>query len=180
MSLVAGTSGPPWFRGLRRAEAAIVAGEKAICALAMAVMMFSTGLTVLARNAAIQMPNYGELGLAALVPLTLIGGALCTAVGSHIAIDIIQNLSSRIVTRISEVAIAVATIVFAWIYTSSGIHLLVEFHETGDKLLDLGTPLWILALCFPIGMVLMAFHALMRVLGLFLAGDEHEAGSAAP
>src|SRR5690606_8861270 len=73
--------GPSWFRGLRRAEAAIVTGEKAVCALAMAVMMFSTGLTVLARNAAIQMPNYGELGLAALVPLTLIGGALCTAVG---------------------------------------------------------------------------------------------------
>ncbi|HRP78845.1 MAG TPA: TRAP transporter small permease [Aquamicrobium sp.] len=171
--------GPSWFRGLRRVEAAIVTGEKAVCALAMAVMMFSTGLTVLARNAAIQMPNYGELGLAALVPLTLIGGALCTAVGSHIAIDIVQNLSSRIVTGISEVAIAVATVVFAYIYASSGIYLLIEFRETGDKLLDLGTPLWILALFFPIGMVLMAFHALMRVLALFLAGDEGEAGGAA-
>lgn len=179
MSPVAGASGPSWFRGLRKAEAAIVAGEKAVCAFAMAVMLVSTALTVLARNAAIQMPNYGELGLAALVPLTLIGGALCTAVGSHIAIDIIQNLSSRTVTRISEVAIAVATVVFAYIYTNSGIHLLIEFYETGDKLLDLGTPLWILALCFPIGMVLMAFHALMRVLALFLANDAGEAGGAA-
>jgi TRAP-type C4-dicarboxylate transport system permease small subunit len=167
---------PAWFKGLRRLEAHLVRGEKVICVLALALMLFSTVLMVLARNAAMSISNYGELGLAAIVPLTLVGGALCTALGSHIVIDVIQMVPSRVVLRLAEVLVAAATLVFAYIYTSSGIQLLIEFYETGDKLLDLGTPLWVLMLFFPLGMALMAFHAVMRVLAIFVGGAEPRPG----
>lgn len=176
MSHVSHSGGPFWFRHLKRIEQGLITGEKAVCVLSMAVMLFATALTVLARNAALHMPNYGELGLAALVPLTLIGGALCTALGSHIAVDIINNLPFRAVVRGAEILVAIATLVFAWIYARSGIYLILEFYATNDKLLDLGTPLWILTLCFPIGMALMAFHALMRVVGLFVERPAAQAG----
>lgn len=158
---------PPWLGHLRRVESFVIRGESLFCALALAVMLGSTALMVLARNAAWPWPNYGELGMAAAVPLTLVGGALCTALGSHVTIDIIRMLPSRGAARLAETAGAAATLVFAWIFAGSGLHLVKEFRLTGDHLLDLGTPLWLLALFFPIGMTLMAFHAVMRVLIAF-------------
>lgn len=163
---------PDWFLGLRRIEAGLIAGEKLFCALSLAVMLFSTALTVLARNAAFQMPNYGEIGLAAMVPFTLIGGALCTALGSHITIDLLQAAPSRLIRRGCEILVATATAVFAWFYFNSGVTLIEEFRRSGDKLLDLGTPLWVLTLAFPAGVVLMTVHAAMRVLGLFVGSPE--------
>lgn len=160
--------GPRWYCRLSSAETFLIRIEGAFCALMLVIMLFTTAAMVVARNAAIAIPNIGEIGLAAIVPLTLIGGALCTATASHVAIDIIKMARWAWVVRGAELLVTAATLIFAWIYIGSGLYLVAEFRATGDKLLDLGTPLWLLALCFPIGMVLMSFHAVMRVGDAFL------------
>ncbi|ROO33045.1 TRAP transporter small permease [Salinisphaera orenii] len=160
----------PWLRGLRQIESGICAVEKIVCGLSLAVMAISIAVTVAVRNLDLPLPNVGELGLAAMVPLTLVGGALCTCLGSHVTIDLVRHAPWRAVRTLAEVAVAIATTIFAYLYMRSGIHLVEDFLASGDKLLDLGTPLWMLALCFPLGTALMMFHAVMRVLAM-LAGE---------
>lgn len=153
--------------------------EKAICGASLFVMLFATAFTVLARNLKLAWPNYGELGLAALIPLTLVGGAMCTYLGSHIAVEVAQAIPVRRVKNFCRLAVAAVTIAFACIYAYSGVVLVEEFLFTGDKLLDLGTPYWALALFFPLGMGLMIFHALMQILAILTGhplNAEWEAG----
>lgn len=161
---------PGWLVRARGFENSLVMAEKAICGLALLVMALATAASVLVRNLGLALPNYAELGLAALVPLTLIGGALCSHLGSHISIEIINTVPSRLLRRLAEVASSVCVLLFAALYWRSGLILFDEFWSTGDKLLDLGTPLWILALLFPVGMALLAFHAVMRLLGVIFGG----------
>ncbi|NMG29801.1 TRAP transporter small permease [Aromatoleum evansii] len=158
--------GSTWFRRTRRVEHVVYSVEKAICGASLFVMLFATAFTVVARNLKLSWPNYGELGLAALIPLTLVGGAMCTYLGSHIAVELAQAVPSRRLKNFCHFAVAVATIAFAAIYAYSGVVLVDEFLLTGDKMLDLDTPYWILALFFPIGMGLMIFHALMQILAI--------------
>lgn len=166
-----------WFRRMQSVEKQIVTVEKAVCGLAMLVMALATMASVVVRNFGLSLPNYSEIGLAALVPLTLIGGALCTYLGSHISVEIIQAVGSPRLRRVASSITAIAVLAFAAIYFRSGWILMQEFRMTGDKLLDLGTPLWPLAALFPIGMALMVFHVAMQMIAMVV--DRTEGGSTA-
>lgn len=167
-------TGSPWFQKTRRVEHMVFSVEKAICGASLFVMLVATAFTVFSRNLKLSWPNYGELGLAALIPLTLVGGAMCTYLGSHIAVEVAQAIPSRRLKNFCHLAVAIATIAFAYIYAYSGVVLVEEFLFTGDKLLDLGTPYWILALFFPVGMGLMVFHSTIRILAIVTGHPPHE------
>lgn len=169
--------GPTWFQKLRLLEHMAYTVEKFICVAALIVMIGATGFAVVIRNWHLALPNYGELGLAALIPLTLVGGAMCSYLGSHISVEIMQVAPSRLLRNIAEVVAAAYSIVFACIYSYSGVVLIEEFRFTNDKLLDLGTPLWLLASFFPVGMGLMVFHCVMRVLGVIVRVPRNEVGA---
>ncbi|NYT24615.1 TRAP transporter small permease [Alcaligenaceae bacterium] len=171
--------GPLWFQKLRALERMAYSVERFICIASLVVMVFATGYAVMTRNLHIASPNYGELGLAALIPLTLVGGAMCTYLGSHISVEIMQVAPSRFLRNIAEIAAAVFSIVFACFYIYSGVILVEEFRYTGDKLLDLGTPLWILAAFFPFGMGLMIFHCIVRMLCVVFGAPKYEESGAA-
>jgi len=166
--------GPLWLRKLRALERKAYSFEKFVCIVSLVVMTFATGYVVMTRNLHLASPNYGELGLAALIPLTLVGGAMCTYLGSHISVEIMQVAPSRFLRGITEVAAAVFSIVFACFYIYSGVVLVEEFRYTGDKLLDLGTPLWVLAAFFPVGMGLMIFHCIVRILCVLAGVPKYE------
>lgn len=166
-----------WFRRMQSVERQIVTAEKAVCALAMLVMALATVASVVVRNLGLALPNYSEIGLAALAPLTLIGGALCTYLGSHISVEIVHALGAPLLRRAAAVVTALGTLAFAAIYFRSGWIIMQEFRMTGDKLLDLGTPLWPLAALFPLGMLLMAFHVVMQMIAMVV--DRTEGGRAA-
>lgn len=155
-----------WFRRMQSVERRIVLAEKAVCALAMLVMALATVASVVVRNLGLALPNYSEIGLAALAPLTLIGGALCTYLGSHISVEIVHAVGGARLRRAAATVTAIGVLAFAGIYLRSGWILMREFRLTGDKLLDLGTPLWSLAALFPVGMALMAFHVVMQVIAM--------------
>lgn len=154
---------PPWLKALARLDRGLFYLERAVCVGALLLMLLATVANVAIRNLQWNLPNYGELGLAALVPLTLIGAAMCTYLGSHIAIEIMQVVPSKTLRRCAELVAALATIAFTGFYLYSGLVLIEEFRLTNDKLLDMGTPLWLLAVCFPIGMALMCWHSLVRI-----------------
>ena len=107
-----------------------------------------------------------------MVPLTLIGGAMCTYLGSHISVEIVNATSSRLLKSAGGLIVALATIAFAALYAYSGSILIEDFRSSGDKLLDLGTPLWLLAVFFPIGMLLMIFHSVVRIVSIIAKSDE--------
>lgn len=65
-----------------------------------------------------------------------------------------------------EIAAAGATLIFAAFYIYSGWIVMQDFRVSADKLLDPGTPLWLLAAFFPVGMALMMFHVLVRLASL--------------
>ncbi|MDH5858277.1 TRAP transporter small permease [Lampropedia aestuarii] len=160
---------PIWLQALARCDRWLYYAERAICVGALLLMLLATMVNVAIRNLQLNWPNYGELGLAALVPLTLIGAAMCTYLGSHIAIEIMQVVPSKTLRRIAELVVAIATIAFTGFYFYSGLVLIEEFRLTNDKLLDMGTPLWLLAVCFPIGMLLMCWHSLVRIVVVVFA-----------
>jgi len=166
-----------WFRRMQSVERRIVTAEKAVCALAMLVMALATVVSVVVRNLGLALPNYSEIGLAALAPLTLIGGALCTYLGSHISVEIVHAAGGPRLRRVASVITALGVLSFCAIYFRSGWIIMQEFRITGDKLLDLGTPLWPLAALFPLGMVLMAFHVIMQMIAMVI--DRTEGGSTA-
>lgn len=172
-------TGSSWFHLTRRVEHWVFSLEKAICGASLFVMLVATAFTVFSRNLKLSWPNYGELGLAALIPLTLVGGAMCTYLGSHIAVEVAQAMPSRRLRNFCRSAAAIATIAFACVYAYSGVVLVEEFLFTGDKLLDLGTPYWFLALFFPVGMGLMIFHSLMQILAI-LTGHSLNAEAEVP
>ncbi|MBB1493008.1 MULTISPECIES: TRAP transporter small permease [unclassified Paracoccus (in: a-proteobacteria)] len=166
-----------WFRRMQSVERRIVVAEKVVCGLAMLVMALATMASVVVRNFGLALPNYSEIGLAALAPLTLIGGALCTYLGSHISVEIVHAVGGPRIRRVAAVITAIGILAFAAIYFRSGWILMQEFRMTGDKLLDLGTPLWPLAALFPVGMALMAFHVVMQMIAMVV--DRTEGGSTA-
>lgn len=155
---------PSWLRAIKRIERSVYKVEKLICILSLAVMAISTGFTVLARYMHLNVPNYGELGLASVIPLTLIGGAMCTYLGGHITVEIVQSVPNRFLRNFAEIFSALCAILFAYFFISSGWVLIEEFRLTNDKLLDLGTPLYWLASFFPIGMILIIFHSVVCIL----------------
>ena len=157
---------------LHRIEKAVYAAERMVFSGSLIVMLLAVGYTVIVRNLGLASPNYGELGLAAMVPLTLIGGAMCTYLGSHISVEIVNATSSRLLKSAGGLIVALATIAFAALYAYSGSILIEDFRSSGDKLLDLGTPLWLLAVFFPIGMLLMIFHSVVRIVSIIAKSDE--------
>lgn len=159
---------PNWLIRLRRLEEFVVGMEKFVCGASLAVMTIATALAVVIRNFNLSLPNTGELGLAAVVPLTLVGGSLCTFLGAHVAVDLVQSAPWRLLRLLAELVVVIATLWFSYIYFFSGVSIMREFFATGDKLLDLGTPLWLLAIFFPIGTALMGYHGLMRLLSLLV------------
>lgn len=163
---------PAWFRRMQSVEKQIVVAEKAVCALALLVMAFATVASVVVRNLGLALPNYSEIGLAALAPLTLIGGALCTYLGSHISVEIIHAAGGRRLRQVASVLTAIGVLSFCAIYFRSGWIIMQEFRMTGDKLLDLGTPLWPLAALLPLGMVLMALHTIMQIIAMVIYRTE--------
>lgn len=154
---------PAWLQALARLDRWFYCAERAVCVSALLLMLLATVVNVAIRNLQLNLPNYGEFGLAALVPLTLIGAAMCTYLGSHIAVEIMQVVPNKNLRRGAELLVALATIAFTGFYFYSGLVLIEEFRLTNDRLLDMGTPLWLLAVCFPVGMLLMCWHSLVRI-----------------
>lgn len=149
---------------LDRIDLVLGAVEKRIAALSMLIILLGVFVAILARAAQLPLPNTGELAIVAMAPLTFIGGAFCSAVHQHINVDAVDAFGSRVTRRLARMAASLAMGVFAWIYGWLAFSFFQYAWNSGERLIDLGTPLWIPVGCIVIGSALMAFHSALDVI----------------
>jgi TRAP-type C4-dicarboxylate transport system permease small subunit len=148
---------------LFRFEEHIYAVEKAICIAALAVMLFAISSSVLVRYLNLPLPNLSEWGVVSIAPLTFIGMAMCSYTGTHIAVDIIKNINNQPIKRLARFVTGLASVIFATIYMTSGWIFFQGTLESGEKMMDMGTPLAFPLFFLPAGMALVLFHAVLEI-----------------
>lgn len=144
-------------------ERAVFAVEKAVCIAAMAMMLFAISMSVLVRYLNLPIPNFAEWGVVAMAPLTFIGAAMCTYTCTHIAVDFVNTLKSSLVRRAGRFCTGVASIVFATVYVTSSWVFFRETLASGEKMMDMGTPVALPLFFLPIGLGLVLFHSVLEV-----------------
>jgi len=139
-----------------------------ICSAALMVMSVSILVSVIIRYAGIKMTNYGELALVCMAPLSFVGAALCYARGTHIAVDILRVVRNRRFNCLLNLGVILMCLGFALIFFYFGGQFFIEFIESGEIMMDVGTPLYVPAFFFPLGMLMLAIHALFDLIRIFL------------
>lgn len=133
--------------------------EKWICSISLLVMLFAVSFSVVIRFFHLPIANVGEWAVVAMSPLTFIGAAMCSRMGQHISVDFIDQAKSELVKRLAHTVVALLMVVFSGIYAWLGWILLLDVTETGERLLDMGTPLYVPIFFLFCGMILMLVHS---------------------
>jgi TRAP-type C4-dicarboxylate transport system permease small subunit len=166
---------------LRRASSLLLSverqaflGEKWICIASLVAMLVAVCVSVAVRFFNLPIPDTGEIAIFAMAPLTFVGAAMCSYTGTHIAVDIIQHVDNHQVRRLGRVVVALAILVFGAVY----FHTALEFFRTaltsGERGLELGTPVAIPTFFFPVGMALVLLHSAAELVRA--AADEPATG----
>ncbi|WP_207484486.1 TRAP transporter small permease [Arenibaculum pallidiluteum] len=145
---------------LDRVEGALYRCEAALVIGCLVLMLVTICVSVAARYFALPLPNFGELATVAMAPLTFVGAALCTYLNGHIAVDFAQILPSAILRLLARAAAALSQLAFAGIFAYVAWEFYAYAVESGERLIDLGTPVAVPGAFMVAGSVLMAFHAL--------------------
>ncbi len=148
--------------------------EKWICTLALAIMVVAVFVTVFVRNLNLPWPNFGEWAMVSVIPLTFIGAAMCTYLGSHISVDAVRLIGLRGIDSLSRAITAVGNLCFSGVFVYSGWFVFNEVVDSGEQMLELGTPLTIPLVFIPVGMALMLFHSAVDLLAVFIPSLERE------
>jgi TRAP-type C4-dicarboxylate transport system permease small subunit len=146
-----------------RFEEKVYGVEKMICIAALAVMLVAISTSVLVRYFNLPMPNLSEWGIVAMAPLTFIGMAMCSYTGTHIAVDVIKSVKSAQIQRAARFATGLASVIFATVYLYSGWIFFDGMLESGEKMMDMGTPVAFPLFFLPAGMALVLFHAVLEL-----------------
>lgn len=149
-------------------EGRLGAFEKGISALSMLVILLGIVVTVVARIGNLPLPATGELAIVAMAPLTFIGGAFCTYMHRHITIDAVDAFGSPAIKRLVRVLASTAMAVFAGLYCWLAFSFLRYVWSSGERLIDMGTPVWIPVSCIVLGSALITVHAALDVVRLTL------------
>ena len=137
--------------------------EKWICIASLVAMLLAVALSVVVRYFYLPIPDVGEIAIFAMAPLTFVGAALCTYTGTHIAVDIIQHVDNHLVRRLGRVVVALAMIVFGAVYFRTSLDFFQTALASGERGLDLGTPISVPAFFFPLGMALVLLHSVAEL-----------------
>jgi TRAP-type C4-dicarboxylate transport system permease small subunit len=134
-------------------------GEKWICIASLVAMLVAVCVSVAGRFFNLHIPDTGELAIFAMAPLTFVGAAMCSYTGTHIAVDIIQHVDNHQVRRLARVVVAVAMLVFGAVYFRTALEFFRTALSSGERGLELGTPIAIPTFFFPLGMALVLLHS---------------------
>ncbi|HYE70485.1 MAG TPA: TRAP transporter small permease [Aquabacterium sp.] len=138
--------------------------EKWICIVSLVAMLAGISISVAVRYFNLHLPDTGEIAIYAMAPLTFVGAAMCTCTGTHIAVDIIQQVKSPWVRRTGRLATALAMIVFGAVYFHTALAFFQSALSSGERGLDLGTPVAIPTFFFPLGMALVVLHSVAELI----------------
>ncbi len=138
--------------------------EKWICIISLVAMLVGICFSVAVRYFSLHLPDAGEIGIYAMAPLTFVGAAMCTCTGTHIAVDIIEQVKRPWVRRTGRVFTALTMIVFGAVYFWTALGFFQSALSSGERGLDMGIPVAIPTFFFPLGMALVVLHALAELL----------------
>lgn len=141
--------------------------ENFVCAVSLLVMLVTVAFGVCIRFFDLPIPNVAEWALVAMSPLTFVGSAMCSRMGMHISVDVIEQARSELLKRVAHLIVAMLMLLFSAIYAWLGWTLLDDALYTGERLLDMGTPLYVPVFFFFLGMVFMAIHGLFDLVRSF-------------
>lgn len=137
--------------------------EKWICIVSLVAMLVGICFSVAVRYFGLHLPDAGEIAIYAMAPLTFVGAAMCTYTGTHIAVDIIEQVQLPWVRRTGRVFTALAMIVFGAVYCWTALAFFQSALDSGERGLDMGIPVAIPTLFFPLGMALVVLHAVAEL-----------------
>lgn len=146
-----------------RLERQIFEVEKWVCVLALWVMLLAIFSSVLVRYFKLPFPNLSEWGVVAMAPLTFIGMAMCSYLGAHIAVDLLKSVGRPGIQRVARFCTGLATVVFATVYLQAGWTFFHGTYESGERLIDMGTPVAVPLFFLPVGMALVLFHTVLEI-----------------
>ncbi len=145
--------------------------ENVVCSLSLLVMLVTVTLGVCIRVFDLPVPNVAEWAMAAMSPLAFVGSAMCARRREHISVDLIDQLRSPRVRRLAGALVALLMLAFSAIYAWLGWGLFQDARMTGERWLDMGTPLYVPIFFFFAGMACMAVHGACDVLRVFRMKD---------
>lgn len=157
----------PLLGALMRVELAIARVESAVAILALAVAIGAVGASVAIRGLNLPIPDVGEWAIVAMSPLTFVGAALCTHLHRHLTADLVEAMPHGGLRRGLEVVSTLLCLLFGYYFISLSYDLFDYALTSGERLIDLGTPVAVPVGFMLAGAVLMTFHAaldLVRVL----------------
>lgn len=157
-------------------SAALAALEKRVAALSMAVIVVAIGVTVLTRLLNLPLPSLGEIAIVAMSPLTFVGGAYCSHLHQHLSIDIVDTMPDGPLKTLIHMAAALSMAGFAGTFAWLAWNLFSYAWASGERLIDLGTPIWIPTGFIFLGSALMCVHAVIDILGLSFVRSEGTVG----
>jgi TRAP-type C4-dicarboxylate transport system permease small subunit len=137
--------------------------ERAICILALIVMLVTVTVAVFVRYFNLPVPNVAEWALVAMSPLTFVGAAMCSYAQAHIAVDVVKLVPSAHFRRAIRGAVAICMLAFSGVYAWLAWLFFRDMAHSGEKLLDMGTPVAVPGFFLVIGMTLMVFHSAIEL-----------------
>jgi TRAP-type C4-dicarboxylate transport system permease small subunit len=138
-----------------------VEGWVAIAALLAAILCVFT--SILIRTFSLAIPDTGEWAIVAMSPLTFIGGALCSHLHKHLTADIVETLKPGRLRQCLDLIAAVLTFAFGIFFVMIGWDLLDYTLYSGERLTDLGTPVYVPAAFMAAGAALVTFHSAVNI-----------------
>lgn len=154
---------PAHARGLDGFEYRVFRIERWICVASLLVMLVTVSVSVAVRYFNLGLPNVAEWAIVAMSPLTFVGAAMCTYAQSHIAVDVLKLLPQSAIRRAARGAVALCLLSFAGVYAWIGMLFFIDLRQSGERMLDMGTPVYVPVFFLMLGMLLMLLHAAIEL-----------------
>lgn len=148
---------------LMRVELILARMENAVVVTAMLVAILAVTMSVAIRFFNLPLADTGEWAMVAMSPLTFIGGALCSHLHRHLTADIVEMLPPGRLRRTLDAVAALLCLVFGLFFIALAWDLFDYARSSGERLIDLGTPVAIPAGFVLVGAALMTFHATLDI-----------------
>lgn len=150
-------------RGLDAFEQRVYRAERTLAVASLAVMLFTVSASVAIRYFNLPLPNVAEWAVVAMAPLTFVGGAMCSYLHAHIAVDVVKLVKNALARRLARGVVALAMLGFSGVYVGLAWTLFLDALRSNEKMLDMGTPVYVSMAFLLAGMVLMTFHGALEL-----------------
>ncbi|NMM05120.1 TRAP transporter small permease [Polaromonas sp.] len=153
----------PWFDWIDGLEFRVFQGERWVCIASLLVMVVTVSISVAVRYFNLPIPNVAEWAMVAMSPLTFVGAAMCSYTQSHIVVDVVKLAPQEWIRRTARGIGAISLLAFAGVYSWLAYVFFQDMRVSGERMLDMGTPVALPIFFLLAGMVLMLFHGAVEL-----------------